>query len=83
MEKIYYIQKEEFQLGENTNFSPIFYIDYDKAKTEYLKYVEDEIESLDFLESKCEGYYCININGYDKWGKIRKVIYLRSGEINR
>lgn len=83
MEKIYYIQKEEFQLGSYSNFSPTFYIDYDKAKTEYLKYVEDEINSLDFLESKCEGYDCINIEGYDEWGKIRKVIYLRSGEINR
>lgn len=81
MEKIYYIQKEEEQMDAYTNFSPQFYKNYDKAKEEFLKYIELEKKSLNHIYSQSEGYDCIMINGCDEWGDIRKVIYLRNGKI--
>ncbi len=83
MEKIYYIQKEEKQMGGYTTFCPIVYIDYDKAKKKYLEYVEYEKNSLDYMLSAYEGCDCISIHGSDEWGEIRKNIWLRSEVINK
>lgn len=54
-EKIYYIQKEEIQLGETTVFTPTFYENYDIAKADFkglIKIEKDEIEGGDFVYIK-------------------------------
>ncbi|MDB8790434.1 hypothetical protein PN398_06855 [Romboutsia sp. 1001216sp1] len=83
IEKIYYIQKEEIQLGETTVFAPQFYIDYNFAKAEFEKCIKQEKNSLDYLEDETEGLDYIMLKGVDEWGEIKIELYLRSRELNK
>lgn len=83
MEKIYYIQQEEFQLGETTVFAPIFYKDYDIAKVDFEGLVKIEKEEMYYIEKETEGVDFVGLKGSDEWGQVQKIIYLRSNNLNK
>ncbi|MEG0235876.1 MAG: hypothetical protein RSB77_05395 [Bacilli bacterium] len=82
IEKIYYIQKEEFQLGTTTVYAPLLYTNYKLAKEEFIKLIKLEKESLYYLEKEIEAHDCIALEGIDKWGATKIDIYLRSGKVD-
>lgn len=83
IEKIYYIQKEEFQLGEKTVYVPMFYIDYKVAKKEFEELIELEKKDLHYIEKEIRALDCITLTGVDNWGKTRIELWLRSNKLNR
>ena len=82
IEKIYYIQKEEFQLGTKTVYSPFFYTNYKLAKSEFEKLIEIEKSNLEYLEEETKALDCVMLKGIDEWGETEIEIYLRHGEVD-
>lgn len=83
IEQIYYIQKEEFQLGTTTVYTPTFFIDYNFAKKEFEKLIELEKKTLHYIEEETKGLDFIMITGADDWGKTEIQLWLRSNKLNK
>ncbi|WP_195336972.1 hypothetical protein [Paraclostridium bifermentans] len=83
MKQIYYIQKEEFQLGETTVYAPDFYEDYDMAKEDFEALIKLEKEDMNYIDKETEGVDFVGLKGSDKWGQVQKIIYLRSNNLNK
>lgn len=83
MGKIYYIQKEEIQLGETTVFTPTFYENYDIAKADFKGLIKMEKEEMYYIEEEIEGVDFVGLKGSDEWGKVNKRISLRSNDLNK
>lgn len=83
MKKIYYIQKEEIQLGETTVFTPSFYEDYDIAKADFKGLIKMEKEEMYYIEEEIERVDFVGLKGSDEWGKVNKRIFLRSNNLNK
>ncbi|SCJ45498.1 Uncharacterised protein [uncultured Clostridium sp.] len=83
IEQIYYIQKEEFQLGTTTVYAPTFFIDYNFAKKEFEELIELEKKTLHYIEKETKALDCIVITGADNWGKTEIRLWLRSNRLNK
>lgn len=83
IEKIYFIQEEEFQLGEKSVYVPEFFINYKVAKKRFKEIVNERKNKLDYLESEIEGVDFVMLTGTDEWGETRIEIWLRDNELNK
>jgi hypothetical protein len=83
IEKIYFIQKEEFQLGSTTVYAPTFYIDYKVARKEFEELIELEKKNLHYIEEETKALDCIMIKGADVWGETEIKLWLRANKLNK